>query len=332
MLHIFHKISGKLAFKPSKKILTIIAIAVISVLGIFYYFLITPPADFPLNSMYSIEERSALSDVAIKARNERLIRSPLLFKIIAVLFSGNNGVISGDYILNKRENVFAIAQRFANGDYRLSAVKVTIPEGLNIYEIAEILSKKDELRNFNLQDFVRLAKDKEGYLYPDTYYFLPNVKAKKIVETMEDNFTKKVAPVQNDIKKFGKSFKEILTMASILEDEVRTTEDRRVVAGILWKRIKLGIPLQVDAVFPYIAQKKDKTITRDDLKIDSPYNTYVNKGLPPGPISNPSLDAIISAINPVETKYLFYLSDKKGITHFAKTLEEHNKNVEKYLR
>lgn len=332
MLYIFHKISAKLALKPGKKILAIIIIALILFFSLFYYFFITPPSDFPSNYIYSIEEHSSLSGVAVKARNEKLIRSPLFFKILAILFSGNKGIISGDYILNKRENVFAIAQRFANGDYRLSAVKVTIPEGLNIYEIAEIFSKKNELRNFNPQEFVRLAKDKEGYLYPDTYYFLPNVKAKQIVETMEDNFTKKVAPIQNDIRKFGKNSKEFLTMASILEDEVRTTEDRKIVAGILWKRIKLGIPLQVDAVFPYITQRKDKTITRDDLKIDSPYNTYTNKGLPPGPISNPGIDAIIAAINPIETKYFFYLSDKKGITHFAKTLEEHNNNIERYLR
>ena len=121
-------------------------------------------------------------------------------------------------------------------------------------------------------------------------------------------------------------------MASILEKEVPKTEDRKIVAGILWKRIKIGIPLQVDAVFPYITQRKNKIITRDDLKIDSPYNTYLNKGLPPGPISNPSLDAIISAVSPKETKYLFYISDKKGVTRFASTLEKHNNNINKYLR
>jgi len=149
---------------------------------------------------------------------------------------------------------------------------------------------------------------------------------------MEENFTAKTASIQKDAKKFNKTFQEILIMASILEKEVRTAEDRKIVAGILWKRIRTGMPLQVDAVFPYITQRKNRTITRDDLKIDSPYNTYINKGLPPGPIANPGLDTILAAINPKETKYLFYISDKKGIIRYASTLEEHNKNVDKYLR
>lgn len=332
MLYILHKISEKLSFKPNKKVLAIIAVAIFSVSGFFYYFFVRPPSDFPINSMFAIEERGTLSEVAAKAKKENLIKSPLFFKVFTILFSGNKGVISGDYVLNKKENVFEIAQRLASGDYRLSAVKVTVPEGLNIYEIAELLLKKDELRNFNSREFLQLTKGKEGYLYPDTYYFLPFVKAKQIAETMEENFTKKVAPIQKNIKKFGKTFNEILTMASILEEEVRTSEDRKIVAGILWKRIRIGMPLQVDAVFPYITGRKNKTTTRDDLKIDSPYNTYLNKGLPPGPIANPSLDAIISAINPKESKYLYYISDRKGIIHFAKTLEEHNNNVARYLK
>lgn len=332
MLNILHKISEKLSFKPSKKVLTIIAAGIFSALGLFYYFFVKPPSDFPLNSIYSIEERITLSEVSVEAKKQNLIKSLLFFKVFTILFSGNKGVISGDYVLNKKENIFEIVKRFADGDYRLFAVKITVPEGFNLYEIAELLSKKDDLRNFNQQEFLRLVKGKEGYLYPDTYFFLPNAKVKQIIETMEENFAEKIAPIQKDIKKFGKTFNEVLTMASILEKEVPKTEDRKIVAGILWKRIKIGMPLQVDAVFPYIIQRKNKTITRDDLKIDSPYNTYLNKGLPPGPISNPSLDAIVSVINPTETKYLFYISDKKGITHFARTLEEHNRNIDKYLR
>ena len=332
MLYLLHKISEKLSFKPSKKALIVIVTLIFSISGLFYYFFVRPPADFPLNTIYSIEEKRTLSEVANGAKKDNIIKSSMTLKVLITLFSRNKGAISGDYILNKKENIFQIAQRLAKGDYRLSAVKVTVPEGYNIYEIAELLSKKDDLRNFNQQEFISLAKDKEGYLYPDTYYFLPNIKSKQMIETMEENFNRKVLPIQKDVKKFGKTFKEVVTMASILEDEVPKSEDRKIVAGILWKRIKIGMPLQVDAIFPYITQRKNKTTTREDLKIDSPYNTYLNKGLPPGPISNPSLDAIMSAINPIETKYLFYISDQKGITRFAKTLAEHNNNVERYLR
>ena len=332
MLYILHKTAEKLSFKPNKKVLTLATAIFFLVAGFFYYFFVSPPAEFPANSMHSIPEKSALSEIADEAKKNHIIKSSLALKILTILFSGNKGVISGDYVLNKKENVFEITQRFTEGDFRLSVVKITVPEGFDIYDIAELLSKKDDLRNFNKEDFINLAKDKEGYLYPDTYFFLPNVKAKQIIETMTDNFTKKVELIQKDTKKFNKTFQEVLIMASILEKEVRSAEDKKIVAGILWKRIRIGMPLQVDAVFPYITRRKNGTITRDDLKIDSPYNTYLNKGLPPGPISNPSLNAIESAINSKETKYLFYISDKKGITRFASTLEEHNKNIAKYLR
>ena len=332
MLYILRKISEKLSFKPNKKILTVIVSAFFLAAGFFYYFFVNPPAEFPANSIHSIPEKSTLSEIADEAEKNHIIKSALALKVLTILFSGNKGVISGDYVLDRKENVFEIAQRFTDGDFRLSAVKITVPEGFSVYDIAELLSKKDDLRNFNKEDFISLAKDKEGYLYPDTYFFLPNIKAKQIIEIMMDNFRDKVELIQKDAKKFNKTFQEVLIMASILEKEVRTAEDRRIVAGILWKRIKIGMPLQVDAVFPYITQKKDRAIAKDDLKINSPYNTYLNKGLPPGPISNPSLDAIESAINPKETKYLFYISDKKGITRFASTLEEHNKNIARYLR
>ena len=332
MLHILRKISERLSFRPSKKIAIFIVAIFFLIFGFFYYFFIIPPANFPLNSVYVIEENETLSEITLKSKKQNLIKSTLFFKIISILFSGNKGIISGDYVLNERENVFKIAKRFSGGDYRLSAVKITVPEGSSIFEIAEILSKKNDLKKFNSQEFIKLAKDKEGYLYPDTYFFLPNAKMEHIIKTMENNFMKKISSIETEIKTFGKTFREILVMASIIEKEVSKTEDRKIVAGILWKRISIGMPLQVDAVFPYITQKKGGIITREDLKIDSSYNTYLNKGLPPGPISNPSLDAIVSTINPTETKYLFYISDKKGITRFAKTLEEHNINIDKYLR
>ena len=332
MLHILRKISERLSFMPSKKIAIFIVAIFFLIFGFFYYFFIIPPANFPLNSVYVIEENETLSEITLKSKKQNLIKSTLFFKIISILFSGNKGIISGDYVLNERENVFKIAKRFSSGDYRLSAVKITVPEGSSIFEIAEILSKKNDLKKFNSQEFIKLAKDKEGYLYPDTYFFLPNAKMEHIIKTMENNFMKKISSIETEIKTFGKTFREILVMASIIEKEVSKTEDRKIVAGILWKRISIGMPLQVDAVFPYITQKKGGIITREDLKIDSSYNTYLNKGLPPGPISNPSLDAIVSTINPTETKYLFYISDKKGITRFAKTLEEHNINIDKYLR
>jgi UPF0755 protein len=127
------------------------------------------------------------------------------------------------------------------------------------------------------------------------------------------------------------SLKDSIIMASILENEARTTESRKIIAGILWKRLYLGMPLQVDSTFSYINGKNTYDLTLDDLKINSPYNTYLYKGLPPGPISNPGLDAINDAIYPTKTPYLYFLSSKSGDMYYAKTFEEHKRNKELYL-
>jgi UPF0755 protein len=121
-------------------------------------------------------------------------------------------------------------------------------------------------------------------------------------------------------------------MASILEAEARTTETRKIISGILWKRMEIGMPLQVDAPFQYIIGKNTFQLTTNDLKFDSPYNTYKYKGLPPGPIGNPGLDAISATVNPIKTNYLYYLSDVRGNMHYAKTFAEHVINKEKYLK
>jgi len=120
-------------------------------------------------------------------------------------------------------------------------------------------------------------------------------------------------------------------MASIIEAEARTTESRRIISGILWKRISLGMPLQVDSTFVYINGKNTYELTSDDLKIDSPYNTYVYKGLPPTPIGNPGLDAILAALYPKTSKYLYFLSSKSGDMYYATTFEQHKRNKELYL-
>ncbi|MEI7513041.1 MAG: endolytic transglycosylase MltG, partial [bacterium] len=128
------------------------------------------------------------------------------------------------------------------------------------------------------------------------------------------------------------NFNEIITMASIIEGEAMKDEDRKIIADILWRRIDIGMMLQVDTTFMYINGKASSEITKADLKINSPYNTYTHKGLPPTPISNPGIEAINSAMFPTANKYLYYLSDKDGVMHYAVTFAEHKKNKEKYLR
>jgi UPF0755 protein len=163
--------------------------------------------------------------------------------------------------------------------------------------------------NFNKEKFLEKAQTKEGYLFPDTYYLFSNTTEDNLLSAMEDNFNDKIRTVEEEIKNSGRSLKEVVTMASIIEKEVAKPEDRVVVSGILWKRIEKGIPLQVDAAT----------------------STYLSKGLPPAPICNPGLGAIKAALEPQDSSYFFYLTGKDGKTYFAKTFDEHKKNKEKYL-
>ena len=149
---------------------------------------------------------------------------------------------------------------------------------------------------------------------------------------MEDTFTKRLESIKVIVLAFNRPLSDIIKMASILEGEARTTETRRTIAGILWRRISLGMPLQVDASFKYINGKGTFELTPRDLAIDSPYNSYTHKGLPPTPISNPGIDAIASAVTPIKTNYIYFLSDKEGNMHYAVTYAEHLANKAKYLK
>jgi UPF0755 protein len=149
---------------------------------------------------------------------------------------------------------------------------------------------------------------------------------------LSDNFEKQILSVDFDKSLTSKKLDEIITMASIIEGEAVKDEDRRLITDILWRRIEIGMPLQVDTTFMYINGKSSSELTKADLKINSPYNTYVNKGLPPGPISNPGIEAINAVIFPTANKYLYYLSDKNGDMHYAETFAEHIRNKEKYLK
>jgi UPF0755 protein len=185
---------------------------------------------------------------------------------------------------------------------------VTIPEGFNLNQIADTASSK--LANFNKINFLLETKGLEGYLFPDTYFFLKNANEKDVLKLMSENFEKKITPLLPLINASGHSEKDIITMASLLEREAKGNADLDIVSGILWKRIKIGMPLQVDAA----------------------PETYKTKGLLENPICNPGLSAITSAIYPQSSPYLYYLHDKNGIVHYAKTFAEHEANIKKYLK
>jgi UPF0755 protein len=289
-----------------------------SVTLLFLWGIFLPKEKISSPKIFSVEKGQGLFEIGENLEKEGLITSKIFFDFYVFLVGKQRNLQAGKFLLSSSMNIPQIAQKIISGD--IAKMKVTIPEGFTVKEIEEMLSIK--LPGENL----------EGYLFPDTYYFPIDVSGEEVVKIMRENFEKKISPYKEEIEKSGRSLQEIITMASLLEKEVKTKEEKEIVAGILWKRLKAGIPLQVDATITYITGKKTTKIPKEDLQIDSPYNTYKYKGLPPGPICNPGLESILAALYPKESEYWYYLSTPEGKTFFFKTLEEHNLAKAKYLK
>lgn len=312
---------------------TVLLIALSIVISAFYIVFIKPPKNFPQDTVVSIPQGETLSGVAYNLSKKGALRSMFAFKSFFVLFGGAKGLKAGDYYLEGSQNAITLAWRMTHSDYGLKNIKITIPEGWSSFEISAFIAKDKRFAHFNAKEFTKIAAPYEGYLFPDTYLFLPNVTAQNVLDAMLANYKERIESLAAQITVFGRSIKDVIIMASIIEEEARTEESRRTIAGILWKRFDEGMLLQVDAAFAFVNGKKASSdLTLDDLKIDSPYNTYVYKGLPPGPISNPGLGAISATIRPIKTPYYFYLSDKQGNMHYGVTHDEHVENKFKYLK
>lgn len=208
----------------------------------------------------------------------------------------------------------------------IPTIKVTFPEGTSVREMAVLLKERFPL--FDSETFFELSKGNEGYLFPDTYLFETDIMPEQVRERLIQRFYEKT----RELGLSEERLHDVVIVASLVEEEANTREDRRLVSGILWKRNEIGMALQVDAVFGYIQGTTTYHPTGEDLEIDSPYNTYLYRGLPPGPITNPGLDALQAAYEPTETDYLYYLTGDDGITYYAKTFEEHKRNKELYLQ
>lgn len=316
----------KLAKKKKKHV---VVWGIFLCLLLVYAIFLKPPGKFPVGQVVTIDSGQSLQSITQALYDSHLIASPFVFRSISILLGGEKKMIAGDYLLPQKQGPLTLAWRFIRGKFGIGVSKVTIPEGWSVDQIGEYLQKN--LVGFDKAQFISLAKKKEGYLFPDTYFIFGSTRPTSIVDMMHTNFTRKISTIQKEILDSGYSEEQIITMASIVEEEAMTEDSRKVVAGILWKRLSMGMPLQVDSTFSYVNGKNTFELSSDDLKIDSPYNTYVNKGLPPGPISNPGLDAIEATLHPTETKYLFFLTGKDGVMHYAKTFDEHKVNKARYL-
>ncbi len=283
------------------------ALGVIVFLVFFYFLFLSAPSSFVPKTVVSIEPGTSLHSVSDVLKKDNVIRSRVAFEFFMILFGGEKHLISADYLFENQLPVWQVAFRVANGEHHMPPVSMTIPEGFNVNQIADLAVSK--LKNFNKVRFLLQTKDLEGYLFPDTYFFLTSANDMDVRNSMNDNFKKKINPLLPKIISSGKSEKDIIIMASVIEREAKGDTDREVIAGILWKRIAIGMPLQVDAA----------------------PETYKTRGLPKSPIGNPGLLSIESAISPQNSPYLYYLHDKNGNIHYAKTFAEHQANIRKYL-
>jgi len=277
------------------------------------------PKSFKLEKekLFLVKPGQNLFQISENLEKEGLIKNKFFFDFYIFIKGVQRKLQAGEYFLSPSESIARIAGKIISGD--IAKVVVTIPEGFTVKQIEEKLNLK--LPGENL----------EGFLFPDTYYLPVDVTPEKVVEIMTTNFDKKMAPFKEEIEGQGKTIFEIVIMASLLEKEVKTFEDKELVSGILWKRLKNNIPLQVDATISYITGKQTTRISREETQIDSPYNTYKYLGLPIGPICNPGIDSIKAAIYPKNSQYWYYLSTSEGKTIFSETLEEHNLAKAKYL-
>ncbi|MBU2632997.1 endolytic transglycosylase MltG [Patescibacteria group bacterium] len=308
----------------------------VSALFIFCYFYITPPKSFPINKVITIEKGTPFKKVAADFEKQKLVNSAFWFDTIGWLLRKRGDVKAGEYFFEESVSAIGLFMAVTGHEYRDEFIKVTVPEGFTLRDIAFLFENRGMWQAEELWEVTGLPASEnsmEGLLFPDTYYVPLNISPEAMVNVMKENFDNKmVSPeIQSALEKSGHTVLEILKMASILEKEAATKEDREIISGILWKRLENGMPLQVDAVFPYIIGKHSLQLTLDDLKVDSPYNTYLYKGLPPGPISNPGMVSIETALNPAESKYWYYLSDKEGNIHYSATYDEHLNKKQIYI-
>ncbi len=285
------------------------------------------------------------TEVAEELYKDGLIKSPLAFKAYIRLKGKTNAIQAGEFNLSPNLSMYEIIDKFGKGPLQLW---VTIPEGLRKEEIAEkyikgldMTSEKSETFR---KEFLEASKSLEGRLFPDTYLFPRDVNGQIVVKRMNELFVKKTSSLKRNSRTTSLTDLQIITLASIIERETKGKDEKPIVAGIVLNRLDIGMPLQVDAAVQYaLATVNCSRITDhcnnwwpvlglDDLKIDSPYNTYKIAGLPPSPISNPGLSSIEAAYNPSQTDYIFYIHSSDGMIHYAVTLAEHNENVRKYLK
>lgn len=296
--------------------------------------------------LVEIPNGATLTKVSSILEENKLIKNKVLFKVVSKFKEDNNGVKAGKYLLSQKYSNSEILDILISGKTYNDGIKVTIPEGSTYKEVIKYLTNKkigkvevyEELIN-NPKEFYdkyKFLDEKdittlEGFLYPDTYYFEKDMSEKDVISAMLKRFSEVYTPeLKEKQKKMGLTLQQVINMASIIEKEAVKDVDRPKIAGVFYNRLEIGMPLQSDATIQYIFDERKHIVSYSDLKIDSPYNSYLNKGLPPTPISNPGIKSIEAALEPEDNDYLYFVATVDGGNNYSKTYDEHLKYVKEY--
>ena len=295
-----------------------------------YVLIIAPPANFPTGQLVTVPEGASAAEAGRMLEEQGVVRENHALRFAVQILGRDRGVRAGDYLFQEPAGILSVARRITTGAFGLEPIRIRIAEGATTRDMAKIY--ESQLQRFDAEKFLEKAQSQEGYFFPDTYFFLPNATEDTVIDAMRQNFDAQIQTLAGDITKSGKTLNEIVIMASILEKEAHTYADRQLISGVLWRRIRINMLLQVDAAFLYSLGYATFDLTKADLaNKDDPYNTYVHKGLPPGAIGSPSMSSLRAAANPIDQGYLFYLADRSYTTHYSKTYEEHLQKKALYI-
>lgn len=343
------RISLKTSLISLSLLLVFAGLGVTSYLQFAYQKVIQTPVDAKSTArvVFTIKQGATGKEIGEDLKKLDLISSRWAFSKYLKENNLGNRLEAGKFILKKSYTIPKITEMLLNA--KNPEVILTIREGLSLEEVDQLLAEEKILpegmflecaknciieERFSFLDSKTKQLSLEGYLFPDTYYVDPEtVSPKGLILRMLQNFDDKLTPeLRSEIAKTGRSIHEIVTMASLIEKESRFEEEKPIISGILWKRLKEKMMLGVDATTRFALKKWTGDLLASDLAINSPYNTRKVGGLPPGPISNFGFESLKAAILPKESPFYYYLHDDEGTIHYAKTLEEHAKNKAQYLR
>jgi len=321
---------------------SILAVAVISFFIAALIYGAAQPISFSTSEPVTITVKQGMSanDIGIALSQQGLIKNVTIFRLLVHWQGLENSLQAGEYSLARDMKMQKIISMLAKGEvaYR----QVTIPEGLTIDQIATLLETK-QMANAtkfkaaaqNYQPFAYIQADSrvgfkpEGFLFPDTYRVPRGISEEELLRVMVSQFDSQFTPnMREKASKRGLSIREVIILASLVEKEARVEAERPLIAGVFLNRIKQAMPLQSCATIQYILGYPKAELTIKDTEIPSPYNTYLNMGLPPGPIANAGIASIMAVLDPAETDYLYFVADSNGIHHFSKTYEEHLITIE----